>query len=96
MSIPPTDSQGSDPAGQQRGLSRRAFVGRVAAATSMSLLAPWTVSAAAASKHVPGDFGSVRNSPRLPSRFTKTFRSRFVRPTESANTWSSVATDRRC
>lgn len=79
MSIPPTEPQKPDASGRQPGLSRRAFVGGVAAAAGTSLLAPWTLPAAAASKRVPGDFGSVRTSPRLPAGFTETFKSRTVR-----------------
>ncbi len=83
MSISPPEPAGradgeasSQPAA--RPFSRRGFVGTAAAATGLSLLGGWPSSAAAAPARVQDGFGSVTTAPRLPSGFTKTFKSRFV------------------
>jgi pimeloyl-ACP methyl ester carboxylesterase len=67
--------------GERHGLSRRAFAGGAAAATSLSLLggrSPSSAAAATGTARRPTGFGSVSAAPRLPAGFTKTFRSRYV------------------
>jgi hypothetical protein len=58
-------------------LSRRAFTGGAAAVTSTGLLGRWA-SAASATEGGPHRFGSVTTAPRLPTGFTRTFKSRMV------------------
>ena len=62
-------------------VSRRAFTGGIAAATGLSLLGAWASPAGASriGDRVPKGFGSVSTAPQLPSGFTKTFTSHFVR-----------------
>ncbi|TDW90523.1 pimeloyl-ACP methyl ester carboxylesterase [Kribbella pratensis] len=59
--------------------SRRRFVGTAAAATGASLLGGLTTSTASATPQRVADLaGSVSTAPKLPSGFTRTFKSRFV------------------
>jgi pimeloyl-ACP methyl ester carboxylesterase len=84
---PPPNPENLDPQTSSHdsghGMSRRAFVGGAAAATGLSLTGGWTAPVAAAASRGHGrparSFGSVSTAPRLPSGFTKTFKSRFVR-----------------
>jgi pimeloyl-ACP methyl ester carboxylesterase len=68
----------SPPERFSRPFSRRGFVGTAAAATGLSVLGGWASTASAAPARVQDGFGSVTDAPRLPSGFTRTFRSRFV------------------
>lgn len=62
-----------------RHLSRRGFVGTVAAATGASLIGgPAASSAVAAPSRSQDGTGSVSTAPQLPAGFTRTFKSRYV------------------
>ncbi|MEV0794860.1 alpha/beta fold hydrolase [Kribbella sp. NPDC050459] len=76
--IEPPVPAASEPRNALYGLSRRRLIGTAAAATGMSLLGGLATASASTAGSKPADLGSVGSSPRLPSGFTKIFKSRFV------------------
>ncbi|MFG1621907.1 alpha/beta fold hydrolase [Kribbella sp. NPDC049227] len=78
---PPTDVDGdlSSPQPARSVLSRRGFVGAAAAATGVSLIGGLAPSTAFATPRRAADgLGSVSTAPKLPTGFTRTFKSRFI------------------
>lgn len=82
MSQTPKPTEPTGPADQPvrgPGMSRRIFASGAAAAGGAALLGHWTPAAATGpGRSVTDGFGTAKSAPRLPSGFSRTFRSTFV------------------